>query len=196
MFFFKIIFMKILVTGGAGFIGTNLIKRLLKEGHTVQSLDNYDSGLRENEIEGCTYYFGDVRSIGTMDKDIDFEAFKQGNWDSELVTIYTPYLHTDKLGILQDGEVCCKVLGLDFDEVYKHTNTSYKPIFIKHAWSDYDGRWYSDYKSAASVERIEAFIKLGRPDPVAYADETGPVKWEKAKAHVEQVLLEHRTANL
>ncbi len=59
-----------------------------------------------------------------------------------------------------------------------------------------DGRWYSDYKSAASVERIEAFIKLGRPDPVAYDDETGPVKWEKAKAHVEQVLLEHRTANL
>jgi 7-cyano-7-deazaguanine synthase len=129
-------------------------------------------------------------------RDADFEAFKQGNWDSELVTIYTPYLHTDKLGILQDGEVCCKVLGLDFDEVYKHTNTSYKPIFIKHAWSDYDGRWYSDYKSAASVERIEAFIKLGRPDSVAYADETGPVKWEKAKAHVEQVLAEHKAANL
>jgi 7-cyano-7-deazaguanine synthase len=129
-------------------------------------------------------------------RDIDFEAFKQGNWDSELVTIYTPYLHTDKLGILQDGEVCCKVLGLDFDEVYKHTNTSYKPIFIKHAWSDYEGKWYSDYKSAASVERIEAFIKLGRPDPVAYANENGPVKWEVAKAHVEQILLEHKTANL
>ena len=129
-------------------------------------------------------------------RDIDFEAFRQGNWDSELVTIYTPYLHTDKLGILQDGEVCCKILGLDFDEVYKHTNTSYKPIFIKHAWSDYDGKWYSDYKSAASVERIEAFIKLDRPDPVAYADETGPVRWEKAKAHVEQVLAEHKTANL
>jgi 7-cyano-7-deazaguanine synthase len=129
-------------------------------------------------------------------RDADFEAFKQGNWDSELVTVYTPYLHTDKLGILQDGEVCCKVLGLDFDEVYKHTNTSYKPIFIKHAWSDYEGKWYSDYKSAASVERIEAFIKLGRPDPVAYANENGPVKWEVAKAHVEQILLEHKTANL
>jgi 7-cyano-7-deazaguanine synthase len=122
-------------------------------------------------------------------RDIDFEAFKQGNWDSELVTIYTPYLHTDKLGILRDGEVCCKVLGVDFDEVYKRTNTSYKPL-------QFSGVWYSDYKSAASVERIEAFIKLGRPDSVAYADETGPVKWEKAKAHVEQVLLEHRTANL
>jgi len=129
-------------------------------------------------------------------RDADFEAFKQGNWDSELVSHYTPYLHTDKFGILQDGEGCCKVLGLDFDEVYKHTNTSYKPIFIKHAWSDYEGRWYSDYKSAASVERIEAFLKLGRPDPVQYEDETGPVSWEVAKAHVESVLSEHKKANI
>ena len=54
----------------------------------------------------------------------------------------------------------------------------------------YEG-WFSDYKSAASVERIEAFIRLGRPDPVAYADETGPVNWEVAKSHVEKVLAEH-----
>ncbi len=33
----------ILVTGGAGFIGTNLIKRLLSEGHRVVSLDNYET---------------------------------------------------------------------------------------------------------------------------------------------------------
>ena len=33
--------MNIMVTGGAGFIGTNLIKRLLKDGHNVVSLDNY-----------------------------------------------------------------------------------------------------------------------------------------------------------
>ena len=55
--------MKILVTGGAGFIGTNLIKRLLKEGHEVHSLDNYDSGLKENEVEGCNYVSGDIESV-------------------------------------------------------------------------------------------------------------------------------------
>jgi UDP-glucose 4-epimerase len=60
--------MKILVTGGAGFIGTNLIKRLLNEGHTVHSLDNYDSGLKENEIEGCQYFNSDIRSIFSMEK--------------------------------------------------------------------------------------------------------------------------------
>lgn len=55
--------MKILVTGGAGFIGTNLIKRLLIEGHEVHSLDNYDSGLVENHIDGCNYISGDIEQI-------------------------------------------------------------------------------------------------------------------------------------
>lgn len=129
-------------------------------------------------------------------RDVDFEAFKQGNWDSELVSIYTPYLQVDKFYILIDGANACEKLGLDFDEVYKRTNTSYKPILIydeiqstRDGW--HLGTWYSDYKSAASVERIEAFIKLGRPDPVSYADESGPVTWEVAKAHVENVLAQH-----
>jgi len=61
--------MKILVTGGAGFIGSNLIKRLLEEGHTVASIDNYDSGCKENEIPGCTYYAGDIESVFLMDQD-------------------------------------------------------------------------------------------------------------------------------
>jgi len=127
-------------------------------------------------------------------RDADMEAFRIGNWDAGWVDFYTPYLEANKYDILKDGFVSCERLGLDFDEVYKRTNTSYKPIFIKNKWSDMatSGTWYSDYKSAASVERIEAFIKLGRPDPVAYADETGPVNWNVAKSHVEKVLLEHQ----
>ena len=114
-------------------------------------------------------------------RDIDFEAFKAGNWSSDLVSVYTPYLDVDKFGILEDGLKACETLGLDFDEVYKRTNTSYKPYPSGN----------SDYKSASSVERIEAFIKLSRKDPVQYEDETGPVEWEVAKSHVEKVLAEH-----
>jgi 7-cyano-7-deazaguanine synthase len=126
-------------------------------------------------------------------RDVDFEAFKAGNWDSELVYHYTPYLEVNKFDILEDGQKSCDILGLDFNEVYKRTNTSYKPI--KHYYRPETNafKWYSDYKSAASVERIEAFIKLGRPDPVEYADETGPVTWEVAKIHVEKVLAEHNS---
>jgi 7-cyano-7-deazaguanine synthase len=128
-------------------------------------------------------------------RDIDFEAFKAGNWDADLVYHYTPYLEVNKFDILEDGQRSCDILGLDFDEVYARTNTSYKPMLHTVNLDNgigYEG-WFSDYKSAASVERIEAFIKLGRPDPVEYADETGPVTWEVAKAHVEKVLAEHNS---
>ena len=111
-------------------------------------------------------------------RNADFKAFQLGNWNSERVSVSTPYLDTDKFGILQDGEECCKTLGIDFDEVYKRTNTSYKPT----------QEGYSDYKSASSVERIEAFIELGRKDPVQYADDSGKVEWEVAREHVKKVL--------
>lgn len=55
--------MKILVTGGAGFIGTNLIKRLLKEGHEVVSLDDYETGTEDNHVDGATYVTGDIESL-------------------------------------------------------------------------------------------------------------------------------------
>ncbi len=122
-------------------------------------------------------------------RDADYNAFLEGNWDGNKVKHYTPYLDGDKFDILKDGESCCECLGINFNEVYKRTNTSYKPIFIPHSWSDTGGgTWYSDYKSASSVERIEAFIKLGKPDPVEYADESGPVDYKVAKKHVEQIL--------
>ena len=126
-------------------------------------------------------------------RDVDELAFRAGNWGHEKVKVYTPYLEGDKYKILCDGAYCCQELGLDFNEVYFRTNTSYKPIWIPvNKMSGASGNWYSDYKSASSVERIEAFIKLGKPDPVEYADETGPVSWEVAKKHVEQVLLTHK----
>ena len=134
-------------------------------------------------------------------RDADMEAFRTGNWDSELVYFYTPYLEVNKFDILKDGELACLKLGLNFDEVYKRTNTSYKPIWIplpestsrvEETHRTKFGEWYSDYKSAASVERALAFIELGRPDPVAYADETGPVSWEVVKNHAIKVELEHR----
>jgi len=122
-------------------------------------------------------------------RDADFDAFIIGNWGAENVNVYTPYIDTDKFGILKDGMDCLGKLNLDFNEVYYRTNTSYKPIYIPvQKLSGVSGNWYSDYKSASSVERIEAFMKLGRPDPVPYADETGPVSWETVVSHVEQIL--------
>jgi 7-cyano-7-deazaguanine synthase len=138
-------------------------------------------------------------------RDIDYEAFVSGNWGAEKVKYYTPYLLGDKFDILQDGVKCCEKLGVSFDEVYKRTNTSYKPIkhIVYHDMEDeYTGEvienqisheeWFSDYKSASSVERVEAFIKLDRKDPVQYADEFGPVEWDYVKEFVTDILDGHQ----
>lgn len=53
----------ILVTGGAGFIGSHLCARLVKDGHTVISLDNYFTGSRENHVAGVDYREGHTKDI-------------------------------------------------------------------------------------------------------------------------------------
>jgi 7-cyano-7-deazaguanine synthase len=114
-------------------------------------------------------------------RDADDHAFRVGNWEAERVGYFTPYLEGNKFTILQDGEVLCRELSLNFNEVYSRTNTSYKPYPSGN----------SDYKSASSVERVEAFIKLGRPDPVIYEDEDGIASWGKVVAYVQKVLNNH-----
>ena len=129
-------------------------------------------------------------------RDADFKAFKLGNWGAEKVFLYTPYLEGDKFSILQDGVKCCEYLHLNFDKVYAKTNTSYKPIKHKIEFNNatetwYEEEWFSDYKSASSVERVEAFMKLGRKDPVQYADEFGPVAWEYVVSYVSSIIEKH-----
>jgi 7-cyano-7-deazaguanine synthase len=125
-------------------------------------------------------------------------AFKIGNWDSEKVDYFAPYNVTDKTGVLKDGIECCGKLDLDYKEIYKRTNTSYAPIFVKDEEKTKllgltkstpgIGVWYSDYKSGASIERVESFIKLGLEDPVQYAEEDGTlVSWKFVKEYVEKI---------
>jgi len=55
--------MQVIVTGGAGFVGTNLIRRLLTDGHVVTSIDNYSTGKTENHLDGCKYLNYDIRDV-------------------------------------------------------------------------------------------------------------------------------------
>ena len=54
---------KVLVTGGVGFIGTNLIIQLLKNGIKVVSVDDYSTGNKLNEVEGVKYLNHDIEDI-------------------------------------------------------------------------------------------------------------------------------------
>ena len=91
-------------------------------------------------------------------------SFRLGNWDSERVDFYLPYVNGDKVTILNDAMKSCQDLGIDFDTIFSNTITSYNP--------DNEGR--SSGKSGSDIERILAFHKIGRRDPIEYIE-----PWEK-----------------
>lgn len=97
-----------------------------------------------------------------------FHAFQIGNWDSERVSLYLPYLNNDKYDILKDAQSAIRELKLDFNTIFRNTNTSYEPDALGRASG----------KTGADVERILAFHKLGVPDPIEY---TAP--WEDVVGH-------------
>ena len=59
----------VLVTGGAGFVGTNLIKKLLSIGYKVVSIDNYSTGVKSNHQKGAEYHEHNICNI------TDFSSF-------------------------------------------------------------------------------------------------------------------------
>ena len=120
--------------------------------------------------------------------DKDYEAFLVGNWGAEKVSYYLPYIDFNKTDVLRDGINACKNLGFDYEEVYEMTFTSYIPI-------EHDNMVYSDYKSASSIGRIEAFLSLGLKDPVAYADNLGPVNWQTVKIYAKNIISEFKQKN-
>ena len=86
------------------------------------------------------------------------KAFKLGNWESDSISFYLPYINSDKADVIKDGIESCKLLGIDYKEIYKNTLTTYSP----------DKKGYSNGKTGSDVERILAFNQIGIEDPGNY----------------------------
>jgi|TARA_R100000479_G_C6396766_1_gene207397 UDP-glucose 4-epimerase len=93
---------KVIVTGGAGFVGTNLIKALNKKGYKCISLDNYSTGSKKNHIEGNLY----------INTDISKE--------------YDQYLHGSQNEILKDNKVYDDVIAIFHLAAYARIQPSFK----------------------------------------------------------------------
>ncbi len=85
----------ILVTGGAGFIGSNLCTRLVAEGHRVISLDNYFAGSRENVVAGVEYREGHTKDIEALVPETPDLVFHLGEYSRVEQSLLEPELVHD-----------------------------------------------------------------------------------------------------
>lgn len=120
---------KILVTGGAGFIGMNLIQQLKKEGNDVVSLDNYDSGLEENHIDGVEYLNGDISTIEYIKGDFDYVYHLAAL--SRIQPSFDDPTETFRVNVEGTRAVC---------EWARHNN-------VKVVYAGSSSRWHNPYQS-------------------------------------------------
>jgi len=141
---------KVIVTGGVGFVGTNLIKRLLKEGHEVISLDNYSTGKKENEQDGCLYL------------DVDINNLEYSDTTAKLLAGYDVIFHMAALARIQPSlkrpqeSINANVNGtLNILEIARKNNT---PVIYAGSSSFHHGLYGSAY--AWSKHAGEQLCKL------------------------------------
>jgi len=163
--------MKILVTGGAGFIGTNLIKRLLKDGHEVVSVDNYSTGKKENHQEGCRYHDFDLSSSHTLGIYVDHGSYPQWR-DGEYDVIFhlaalariQPSLKSPHKALFNNFVSTLNILEYsrqnDIRFVYAGSSSVHHGLFESpYAWSKFSGedlcKLYSNvYNTDTSICRF------------------------------------------
>lgn len=146
--------MIVLVTGGAGFIGSHLVEKLSLLGHDVFSLDNYFTGSEDNHVQGVTYIKGDTSDIFSLIQFVpdlvyhlgEYSRVEQSFDDIDLVFRF------NKLGTYQVVNFCrinqCKLVyagsstkfgdgGLGRDQSpYAWTKASNTELISNY------GRWY------------------------------------------------------
>lgn len=85
----------IVVTGGAGFIGSRLCERLIEEGHQVISIDNYFTGSKDNHIEGVEYREGHTKDIASLVPETPDIIYHLGEYSRVEISFKEPSLVWD-----------------------------------------------------------------------------------------------------
>jgi UDP-glucose 4-epimerase len=133
--------MNILVTGGVGFVGSNLIIRLVEDGHKVVSIDNYSTGFKENEQEGCIYWDYDL-SLGTnpvLDRDEYDVIFHLAALARIQPSIKKPY-KTLRNNFMSSLNVLDTARKNNCQVIYAGSSTRHHGIFKSpYAWSKLSG---------------------------------------------------------
>lgn len=80
----------IVVTGGAGFVGSHLCERLVNDGHRVISLDNYFTGTTDNHVTGVEYRTGHTKDIAMLIPETPDVVYHLGEYSRILPSLAEP----------------------------------------------------------------------------------------------------------
>ena len=169
--------MNVLVTGGAGFIGTHLTKRLVRENNKVDVLDDFSRGKKENKIEKVNYINRDVRQElnDLEDYDVIFHlaalARIQPSFDEPLKTI--------DINAKGTANICDLAKRIKAKVIYAGSSSFYAgPYLNPYAFSKWQGeeicKMYSKvYGISTANARFFNVYGDGQPSTGQYATIVG-----------------------
>ena len=156
--------MKILVTGGAGFIGTNLINKLIKEGHEVHGLDDFSIGDRFNVVKDIPYIEQDVSDLKYWGEDDGYKKLYEGLGNTRLSNDYDLIYHLAALSRIQpsfnDPDRTFQVNTVGTQRICEYARI----IGAKVVYSGSSSKWHNPYQSpyAACKHMGEEVCKMYR----------------------------------
>ena len=185
--------MKVLVTGGAGFVGTNLIKRLLEEGHEVVSVDNYNTGLKSNHQEGCLYVEQDIRNVSDYSAWGEFDivyhlaaiARIQPSFDRPI-----EYFETNALATMKLAKICVECnIPLIYAGSSSHHSGKFKTpyTFSKDIGEEVIKLFQQQYNLNASIARFYNVYGPYHLKQGGYCTLLG--NWERCLETYEQIVI-------
>ena len=154
--------MQIIITGGAGFVGTNLCKKLIEQGHKVTSIDNYSTGKKENHIKGVRYENSDIRKtphykwVYNQHPDIIFHMAAIARIQPSF-TKPKEYFTTNANGTLEIADYCAKNnVPLIYAGSSSHHNGKFKNpyTFSKGIGEEIIKLYQEHYNLKASIVRF------------------------------------------
>ncbi len=154
----------VVVTGGAGFVGSNLCERLVNGGHRVISLDNYFTGSRDNHVAGVEYREGHTKDISGLVQETPDLVYHLGEYSRVHNALLEPQVVFDlnvagTLGVLEFWrQKKCKL-------VYAASSTK------SDATKTYDGRLGRDLSpyTWAKASNVDLVNNYGRWFALPYA---------------------------